>query len=265
MEEDQMKKFLIAVLALAALTGCATGVKKTFTVATEPPDAVIRVVSGEGLGEKKYASPAEISVRIPVHSGLAAKNVMEVSHEAYKPKKIALRSIRDGEKLMVKLDKIVRYGLAGRMLGPLPSKDLRFQDQVISVSFEVTEQGFLMNLTNLTSYELKILWNQAEYTDTSNRARRLMHSGIRYEDRNNALPPQSVPARGSLQQKMMPVSSVVYSEEKKGYEVQPAFPLDTDAAQALKGKVFYLFLPMEYNRQIIPYNFKIEISDVVKK
>jgi hypothetical protein len=33
----------------------------------------------------------------------------------------------------------------------------------------------------------------------------------------------------------------------------------------LKGNIIILFIPVEINRQIIPYNFKIEITDSVKE
>jgi hypothetical protein len=175
-----------------------------------------------------------------------------------------LRDIKDGEVLNIKLDKVVAYRLKYRLLAPVQSDEIKFSDKIISVSFAITDQSFQMNLANLTAYPLKILWGSADYTDVNNRSHRLMHSGVRYQDRNNAIPSQIVPAQGSVQQTVMPISSVVYSQEKKGYENLPLFPLDSDMAAGLKGRVFYLLIPVEVDRQIIPYNFKIEITDSVK-
>ena len=53
--------------------------------------------------------------------------------------------------------------------------------------------------------------------------------------------------------------------ERKGYDMRPLFPLESDDAAGLKGKSVILFIPVEINRQIIPYNFKIEITDSVKE
>ena len=92
-----------------------------------------------------------------------------------------------------------------------------------------------------------------------------MHSGVRYQDRNNPLPAQPVPPHGSVQEALMPTSSVVYSQQTKTYENLPLFPLDSESAAGLKGKIFYLFIPMGIDRQIFPYNFKIEIADVIKE
>jgi hypothetical protein len=261
-----MKRYLlIGVSILIVLSGCASGVKKRFTVVTDPPDAVIRVVSGSGLSEDTYRSPAKISVRLPIDSILLAKNVLEVSRDAYKPKKMQLRDIRDNEAVNVKLDKIVHYTLKYRLLNPVQSDEIKFQDKILSLSFVAAEREFQMNLTNLTPYPVRILWDRSEYTDVNNRQRRLIHSGVRHQDRNNPVPAQTVPPKGSVQQSVMSVDSVVYNAEKKAYENRPLFPLDSDIAAELKGRVFYLFIPVEIERQIIPYNFKIEIADAVKQ
>jgi hypothetical protein len=54
------------------------------------------------------------------------------------------------------------------------------------------------------------------------------------------------------------------SRQKGGYDIKPLFSLGSEAAAGLKGKSFNLFIPVEINRQIIPYNFKIEILDLIK-
>jgi len=221
-------------------------------------------VSGSDLDVEKYRSPAKITVRIPKDSGLVVKNVVEISKDTYKPWKIQLRDIKEGEVLNIKLDKVVAYRLKYRLISPMPSDEIKFKDKILSLSFMIGEQSFQMSLANLTTYALKILWDRAEYTDVNNRAHRLMHSGIRPQDRNNPIPAQTVPAQGSIQQTVMPISSVIFSQEKKAYENFPLFPLDSDMAAGLKGRVFYLFIPVEIDRQIVPYNFKIEIAEAVK-
>jgi hypothetical protein len=259
-----MRKYLLIALVLIFASGCASGMKKSFTVIADPPDSDIKVVSGSDLEVEKYRSPAKITVRIPKDSRLFVKNVLEVSKDTYKTQKMQLRDIKEGEVLNIKLEKVVAYRLKYRLVGPVQSDEIKFSDKIISVSFVIGEQSFQMNLANLTAYPLKILWGSADYTDVNNRSHRLMHSGIRYQDRNNAIPSQIVPPQGSVQQTVMPISSVVYSQEKKGYENFPLFPLDSDMAAGLKGRIFYLLIPVEFDRQIIPYNFKIEITEAVK-
>ncbi len=247
------------------LFGCISEKTKRFTLVVDPPDADIRVVSGSDLKELRYRSPAEITAGLPNDTVLEKKAVLEITMDKYKPVVLALRDIKNGDNLSIKMDKAVRYRLKCRLLSPVPSDEIKFQDKVVSVSLIVEDRQFHLNLANLTSSELKILWDRAEYTDVKNRQHRLMHSGVRYQDRNNPLPSQPVPPHGSVQEAVMPTSNVVYSQQTKAYENLPLFPLDSESAAGLKGKIFYLFIPMGIDRQIFPYNFKIEIADVIKE
>jgi hypothetical protein len=266
--EGNMKRF--AVLALIALvaSGCSSVVQKNFKVFAEPSDADIRVVSGPELTEQKYRSPAHVTAIVPDNPELAAKGMLEVQKENYKPVTMPLGAIREGQTLNIKLEKLiqslVRYRLSYRLVEPAASDALQFRDATVAVSFSVGDQSFQMRFENLTVSNVKILWDRAEYTDANRQTHRLMHSGIRFQDRNNPLPDQAVPPRAAVQEAVIPVSKVFFSQPKKAYDIQPLFPLDSEAAAGLKGKAINLFIPVEINRQIIPYNFKIEITDSVK-
>jgi len=256
-----MKKYLVLALIGFFVSGCSSTITKRFKVITDPPDADVSVVSGVEFKELKYRSPAAITVKIPKDPALAAKAVLEVRKDSYKPRSLALRDIKDGDSLTVTLEKLIRYRLKYRLVAPVQASELRFQDKSISISVSVGEQTFQMSLTNLTSYPMKILWERAEYTDVNSRPYRIMHSGIAYPNRNNLIPDQVVQSGGSVQEAVIPVKNVYMSQQKKGYDLKPLFTLDTEAAAGLKGRTFNLFIPVEVNRQIIPYNFKIAIED----
>jgi len=265
-----MKKYIFAAMVAAlAASGCSDVVVKNFKVFTYPSDAYVRVVSGVELQELKFRSPATITAGLPKDPVLAAKAIVEVSKENYQPKTIALSDIKDDDTLNIKLEKIlrdiVRYKLSYRLVSPVVSQELQFRNGNVAVSFTVGEESFQMRFENLTAYDLKILWERAEYTDENGQTHRLMHSGVRYPDRNNPIPDQFVLSRSSVQEAVTPISNVHMSRQKKGYEVSPLFPVESAAAAALKGKSVILFIPVEINRQIIPYNFKIEITDSVKE
>ena len=265
-----MKKYiLVAIIAALASSGCSSMVAKNFKVFADPPDSTIRVVSGVELKERLYRSPATITAEVPKDPALAAKAVLEVSKDNYQQKTMLLRDINDGDTLNIRLEKIlrdiVRYKLSFRLVSPLVSKELRFHDKNLSVSFAVGEQGFEMHFENLSPYDVKILWDRAEYTDVNRQPQRLMHSGVRFPDRNNPIPDQYVLSRSSVQETVIPIGNVYMLPKRKGYDVHPLFPLESDVAAGLKGKAVILFIPVEINRQIIPYNFKIEITDSVKE
>jgi len=263
-----MKRY--AVMALVALfsSGCASVVQKNFKVFADPPDADIRVVSGRDLTEQQYRSPARVSVEVPADPALASRAMLEVRKENYKPVTMPLSAIKEGQTLNVKLEKIienlVRYRLTYRLVEPAVSDALRFRDATIAVSFSVGDQSFQMRLENLTASTVKILWDRAEYTDVNRQTHRLMHSGVRFQDRNNPIPDQPVPPHATVQEAVIPIDKVSFSQQNKGYDIRPLLPLDNEAAAGLKGGMINLFIPVEIDRQIIPYNFKIEITDAVK-
>lgn len=261
-----MKKYLIIALLCLLASGCTSAViTKNIKVIADPPDSDISVVSGVDLQKQKYRSPAAITVAVPKDPALASKAMLEVSRDKYKLKTIPLRHINDGDTIRVKLEKIITYQLKYRLLVPAQSDEIKFQDKAISISFTIGEQAFQMGLTNRGSQPLKIRWQSAEYTDVHGQPRRLMHSGIPYPERNNPIPDQVVLPGKSLQEAVTPIENVSVSPQTRGYVVKPLFVRDGDGAAGLKGKIFNLFIPIEIDRQIIPYNFKIEIVDVIKE
>jgi hypothetical protein len=260
---------IVAALMVIAAAGCSNTVTKQFKVIADPPDAAIRVFSGIELKELKFRSPATITAETPNDPALAARAVVEVRKENYKTRTIALRDINNGDTLNIRLEKtaqnLVRYRLAYQLISPEVSPELKFRDNAISVSFIVGEQSFQMRFDNVGHHDLKILWERAEYTDVYSQTQRLMHSGIRFQDRNNPLPDQLVTQNSSIQEAVIPVGNVFVPQQKKTYDIRPLFPLDSEAAAGLKNRSVILFIPVEIDRQIIPYIFKIQIIDAVKE
>lgn len=264
-----MKRYIVAVFAAIIAAGCSSTVTKSFKVFADPPDSDIRVVSGTDLKELKYRSPAAVTAEVPSDPAVASKTFVEVSKDSYKPFTLGLQNIRDGQTLNVRLEKIVqsmfRYRLAYRLVSPAASETLQFKDATIAVSFTVDGQSIQMHLTNLLDREVKVLWEDAQFTDVNKQTSRLMHSGIRFQDRNNPLPVQVVTPRASVQEGIIPINRVFFSQQKKAYETKPLLPVDSEAGAQLKGKTINLFIPVQVDRSIIPYNFKIEITDSVRE
>jgi hypothetical protein len=264
-----MKLLVVGALAAVLATGCSSPVTKNFKVFADPPDSLIKVISGADLKEQKYSSPAAVTVEVPRDPALASKAVLEVQRENYQPKVIALKDIKPGETLNIRLEHIIqnmrKYILKYRMKAPAASNELRFRDGVIAIAFSIGEQSFNMHFDNLTTQDVKILWDRSEYSDVNNQTHRIMPSTVRFPDRNNPLPDQLVLAKSSIQVDVIPIANVFLPPQGKGYDIHSLFPLDSDVALSLKGKSFNLFIPVEVDRAIIPYNFKIEIVDAIKE
>ncbi len=264
-----MKRLVVAALAAVLAAGCSTAgmATKHFKVFVEPADSVITVASGPELKEMQYRSPATVTADVPKDPARASKAVMTVRRDNYKPMIVPLRDVLDGQTLNIKLEpsKIIQYRLSHRLVSPIVSDALEFRDSAIAISFTVGEQAFQMRFENLTSRNVKILWERAGYTDAAGQTHRIMHSGIRFQDRNNPLPDQVIPPRAAVQEAVIPINKVYYVQQKKTYEIRPLFDLTSDAAAGLKGRTITLFIPLEMNGVIIPYNYRIQITDAVKE
>ena len=259
-----MKRILILALAVVSAAGCAAGVKKQFTLTVDPPDAQITVITKADRPGESYHSPANISVDIPEDESAAQSRIV-ISRENYKTTVLPLNSVQ-GNSIRIKLAKALQYRLKYSLLTPVRSDQLAFQDRILSVRIIPREQNIELRIDNLTQMPLTILWDKADYTDATHRKHRVIHSGIKWEKRGERIPPQIIPPRGTVQEWIMPESSIVYSGEKKGYVAKPLFVLDSENALALKGRTVNLFLPIELERAVIPdYSFTIVIDDVIKE
>jgi len=259
---EEMKKYLLVASIFLIVSGCESMIIKNFKVITDPPDAVIRVVSGIEQKEQRYTSPASITVEVSQAKAHAPKAVVEVSKNRYKPVTIEIRQINDGDTIRIKLEEIIYYRMKYRLLRPVQSDEIKLRDRAISISFSVNDKSFQMSLTNHSNYPLMIHWGQAEYMDIFERTHRLMPSGVHFEERNNPIPDQVILPGKSVLESLTPISNVYVSPQTKNYEVKPLFA--HEAGVELKGKTFNLFIPIEIDRAITPYNFKIEIFDVTK-
>ena len=259
-----MKKILIFAFVLMLATGCASGVQKSFTLIIEPSDAEITVTPGGGQPEQKYRSPANITVEMPEDPVAAAKGKVEIKRDSYKSMTILLKSIQ-AETMRLKLSKI-QYRMKLRLIRPVPSDDLSYRDQVLAIRMIPDERHFNVKILNLAQKPIHILWDKSDYTDYLDRPHGIRPLDLKSERRDRPVARQEIPVGGSLEQTVFPVDMVTYSSEKKAYDSKPLFPLDNDSALGLKGKSFFLALPVEIDRAIIPdYIFQFEIVDVVKE
>jgi hypothetical protein len=254
-----MKRWLISLAVVLVVTAlaAASDTRKTFTLSVDPPDALIRVVSGSALNEQRHRSPATITASVPEDRELAKKAVVEITRERYKRVVIPLRNIRDGEVLKLRLEKDGSKTLKFRMVAPAQSGDIRIKDANVDLSFVLNEKQMNMTLTNRTSHPIHVVWQRAVYTDAANTPHRVMHPGIRYEDRNRSFPFQTIMPYMTVHQAVIPVDNVKTSLQKKIEETGPLFPVET--LSRLSGKELNLLIPIQIDKDVVQYNFKIKI------
>ena len=148
------------------------------------------------------------------------------------------------------------------MTKPKPSKDLRFDDAFINISFAVSKRQIGFIILNKTSNPIKIDWNQVSYIDVLNESHKVMHSGVKYIDRANVQPPTIIPPTAKIEDMVFPSDHIYYTSGKYGgWNEIPIFP-EAPKARLFKGRSFSVFMPLEINGILKNYLFTFIVEDV---
>lgn len=86
----------------------------------------------------------------------------------------------------------------------------RYEDDYIDIVWYVGKKQFNFTLKNKSGYPLKVNWDDVSYVDITGKVGRVMHSGVKYTDRNNSQPATVVPKNASISDLLMPTDNVHY-------------------------------------------------------
>lgn len=144
-----------------------------------------------------------------------------------------------------------------------------FEDDMIKILWLPTssKMGFLLN--NKTDHTIKIMWDEGAYVDENGRSHRIMHSGIKYSEREQAQPPSVIVRKGSLSDVIIPTDYVVFEYSK--WEEKPIL-LDNQMGGDFKkllenskkyiGKTIQVLLPIQIEDTTNDYIFTFKVNDV---
>lgn len=86
----------------------------------------------------------------------------------------------------------------------------KYEDDYIDIFWFVGSSQFSFNLKNKSEYSIKIPWDDVTYINTVGSVGRVMHSGVKYIDRNNSQPTSVIPKGASLSDIILPTDNVYY-------------------------------------------------------
>ena len=148
-----------------------------------------------------------------------------------------------------------------------------FEDDLIRVLWTATPEQLDFDLTNKTSHSIRIIWDKAVYVDEKGNSQRIMHSGVKYTDRNNPQPPTTVAKGATVSDLLFPAENVDWvGGPYGGWQIKPLFPTSSTSgspedllAQAKKyvGKSFHVLLPLEIEQTVKEYIFVFKVNHVV--
>ncbi len=80
----------------------------------------------------------------------------------------------------------------------------RYEDELVRISWLPTPYELAFVLENKTAHSIKIVWDEAVFTDQTGVSHRVMHLGTKIADRFSSQPPTVVPRKGMISDLIYP-------------------------------------------------------------
>lgn len=152
-----------------------------------------------------------------------------------------------------------------------------FEDDMVRIMWLVTADNISFLLTNKTDYSIKIIWDEAVYVDENGVSQKVMHSGVKYSERESTQPPSVVVRKGKIEDVVTPTNLVYYKEgfygtyfsSPGGWREKPLFNYyqtggtEMTVKQLLEsnvGKSFQVLLPLKIEETVNDYIFTFSIK-----
>lgn len=106
-----------------------------------------------------------------------------------------------------------------------------FEDNLVKIAWLATSSDLSLVMENKTDNSIKIIWDKAVFVDDKGGGHRVIHSGVKYADRNSSQPPTVIVRKGRIDDIIVPSDCVYFDEEyygqyftrKEGWKERPFF------------------------------------------
>ena len=147
----------------------------------------------------------------------------------------------------------------------------RYEDDYINIVWYVGLKQFNFTLNNKSGHSLKINWDDISFVDTKGQVGRVMHSGVKYSERNNSQPATTVPKGASISDILLPTENVYFISGQYGgwcenyllpcvYQTPEAF---NAGASSLVGKTMTIMMPIMIENVQNDYTFTFNIDKLL--
>jgi hypothetical protein len=158
-----------------------------------------------------------------------------------------------------------------------------FEDDMVKILWFVGSRQIGFLIQNKTDYSVKIPWDEAAFVDESGRSHRVMHSGVKYTDRDKSQPPSVIVRKGSIEDIVFPTDYVSWESGSRysagSWDERPLF-LNNDyhgeyskgkyssfndfkkAVQNNIGKQIQVLLPLQIQDVVNDYIFTFNVDAV---
>ena len=133
-----------------------------------------------------------------------------------------------------------------------------FEDDYISIIIFAGDSHLNFKLDNKTMNSMKIVWDDAVFVDNNGSSSKIMHSGIKYNEKENPQVATTIIGGASLEDTVCPTSIVRYDSDQKEWIIDKLYPKSIS-----KGvKQFRLMLPIQIKDVVNEYVFIFDVEYV---
>lgn len=139
-----------------------------------------------------------------------------------------------------------------------------YEDDLVAFTWYVSKSQLNFRLKNKTNHSIKIPWDDIVFIDPAGQSMRVIHSGIRYVDRNNAQSPSVVAKNSTINDILVPSDHIYYLDDGGsglgGWKVHDVFH-NYERIGAEASVVFPIIIENVTNE----YTFSFRVDNVYKQ
>lgn len=141
----------------------------------------------------------------------------------------------------------------------------RFEDELVRVVWTPTATNLGVRIENKTSHTIRVIWDNAAFVDKDGESQRVMHSGVRYIERDQPQPPSVIVRGGHIEDVIIP-TEYVRPSSSLGWDEMSFFPITGSVAKAdstlaeYVGRRVQVLLPLEIQGVQNDYIFSFDIK-----
>lgn len=147
----------------------------------------------------------------------------------------------------------------------------RYEDDYIDIIWYVSSTQFNFTLTNKSNHTIKINWDDISFVDYNGKTGRVMHTGVKYNERNNSQPASTIPKGASLTDILLPTDNVYFTSGQYGgwnesllipsiYKTPEDF---ANGAANYVGKTMRILMPILIENVQNDYTFEFTINKLL--
>lgn len=143
-----------------------------------------------------------------------------------------------------------------------------FEDEYFKIYWHVGFDRFYFTMFNKSSYPIKIIWDDVTFVNMDQSVSKMIHTGTKYNQRNEAQVDTTIPKGAILEDILVPVVNIVLDGEWtiRSLFNEHAYGIDAvERASLCQGKTMSILFPIRIENIENNYTFIFKVDEVKAK